>query len=148
MELLTPKPITIGQLARRTGVPIKALREYEGLGLLYTLGRSEGNYRLFNEDALWCVQVIRTLRSLGLTLKEIQDISAFYRQRPGEPVGPHLAERLDQALGRIEARMSDLEAVRQRILDFKATHTAALSGQTELALYASNPRRLAVKSAS
>lgn len=133
---------------RRAGVPIKTLREYERLGLLYTLGRSEGNYRLFNEDALWCVQVIRTLRSLGLTLKEIQEISAFYCQRPGEPIGPPLAERLDQALGRIETRMADLAAVRRRILDFKVSHAEALAGQAELTLYASDPRRLVVESAS
>lgn len=147
-EISAPKPMTIGQLARETGVPIKTLREYEHLGLIYTLGRSGSNYRLFNDEALWCVHVIGVLRSLGLTLKEIQEISSFYCQRPDEPTGPRLAEKLDQALSRIEARQSDLQAVRQRILDFKTTHTAALSGKAELALYASNPRRLAVKSAS
>ena len=140
--------MTIGQLARRTGVSIKALREYERLGLVYTLERSESNYRLFDEEALWCVHVIGVLRSLGLTLKEIQDISAFCCQRPGEPVGRHLEEKLDQALDRIEARMSDLRALRQRILDFKTTHAAALAGQAELALYTSDPRRLTVETAS
>src|SRR6266511_3762854 len=79
--MVVAKPMTIGQLSRRTGVPIKTLREYEQLGLIYTLGRSESNYRLFGEEALWCVQVIRTMRSLGLTLKEIQDIAALYLER-------------------------------------------------------------------
>ncbi len=101
--MVLAKPMTIGQLARRTGVPIKALREYEQLGLIYTLGRSESNYRLFDEEALWCVQVIRTMRSLGLTLKEIQDLTALYLERPGEPIGPHLGEKLEGALTRIEA---------------------------------------------
>lgn len=86
------------------------------------------------------MHVIGVLRSLSLTLKEIQHISAFYCQRPGEPIGPHLAEKLDQALRRIEARTNDLEKVRQRILDFKASHAAALAGQAELALYAADPR--------
>lgn len=45
--MLRTQALTIGQLAQRTGVPIKVLREYEGLGFLYTLGRSESNYRLF-----------------------------------------------------------------------------------------------------
>ncbi len=45
--MLRSQAMTIGQLSRRTGVPIKALREYERLGFLYTLGRSESNYRLF-----------------------------------------------------------------------------------------------------
>jgi hypothetical protein len=81
------------------------------------------------------------LRSLGLTLIEIQHISAFYCQRPAESIGPHLAEKLDQALRRIETRLSDLEALRQRILDFKTARATALAGQAELALYASDPRR-------
>jgi MerR family transcriptional regulator, copper efflux regulator len=45
--------MTIGRLSRRTGVLVKVLREYEDMGLIYTVGRSAGNYRLFDEDALW-----------------------------------------------------------------------------------------------
>ncbi len=55
--------MTIGQLARRAGVSIRALREYDALGLLYGLGRSDGNYRLFDDSALWCLQMIGSLRS-------------------------------------------------------------------------------------
>jgi DNA-binding transcriptional MerR regulator len=32
--------MTIGTLSRRTGVPVKTLRTYEDLGLIYTAGRS------------------------------------------------------------------------------------------------------------
>ena len=63
--------MTIGSLSRRTGVPVKTLRTYEDMGLIYTVGRSPGNYRLFGEDALWCVGVVTGLRGLGLTLDEI-----------------------------------------------------------------------------
>jgi DNA-binding transcriptional MerR regulator len=73
---MVQKPMTIGQLARRTGMSIKTLREYEQLGLLYTRGRSESNYRLFGEETLWCIEVIRTMRSLGLTINEIQELTA------------------------------------------------------------------------
>src|SRR5690348_10579233 len=59
------KPMTIGSLARRTGMPVKMLREYEDMGLIYSVGRSPGNYRLFGQDALWCVEMVRTLRGLG-----------------------------------------------------------------------------------
>ena len=138
--MVLAKPMTIGQLARRTGVPIKTLREYEQLGLIYTLGRSESNYRLFDEEALWCVQVIRTMRSLGLTLKDIQDLAALYLERPGKPIGPHLSEKLEAALGRIEVRIADLQALRQRIQDFQSAHAAELAGETELDLVASDPR--------
>ena len=53
--------MTIGTLSRRTGIPVKALRAYEDMGLLYTMGRSPGNYRLFDDEALWCAAVIALL---------------------------------------------------------------------------------------
>lgn len=148
VQMMLTKPMTIGQLSRRTGVPIKALREYEQLGLIYTLGRSESNYRLFDEEALWCVQVIRTMRSLGLTLKEIQDLTALYLERPGEPIGPHFGEKLEAALTRIEARITDLQALQQRIRDFQSAHAAELAGETELDLLASDPRQTVAKFSS
>ena len=133
------KAMTIGQLARRSGVSIRALREYEGMGLVYRLGRSGTNYRLFDEPALWCLQVINTLRSLGLTLKEIQEISAIYVEEREKPVGPHVQQKLDRALTRIAARIAELQEIRQRIVNFKAAHAAALDGLADLELYARDP---------
>lgn len=66
--------LTVGMLPQRTGVPVKALREYADAGLIYTVGRSAGNYRLFGEEALWCVEVIDTLRAVGLTVAEIRQL--------------------------------------------------------------------------
>jgi DNA-binding transcriptional MerR regulator len=82
--------MTVGGLARRTGLTVKAIRRYEAPGLIYSAGRSEGGYRLFDESALWCAQMISTLRSLGLTIKEIDAPRALYLERPGEPIGPRL----------------------------------------------------------
>jgi len=124
-DMLRSNAMTIGQLSRRSGVSIKVLRDYEDLGFLYTLGRSESNYRLFGEEALWCVQVVQGLRSLGLTLKEIQTLVTCYRERPGEPSGALLEAHLAQALARVEARITALQALRQRILEFQAASTGA-----------------------
>ncbi len=123
--MLRSNAMTIGQLSRRSGVSIKVLRDYEDLGFLYTLGRSESNYRLFGEEALWCVQVVQGLRSLGLTLKEIQTLVTCYRERPGETSGALLEAHLAQALARVEARITALQALRQRILEFQAASTGA-----------------------
>jgi MerR family copper efflux transcriptional regulator len=89
--------MTIGELARRTGLSVKAIREYEARGLIYTLGRSAGNYRLFDESALWCAQVIANLRAVGLTIKEIERVASEYLVRPEEPIGPHIAPLLASA---------------------------------------------------
>src|SRR6266487_169203 len=143
-EMLRSQAMTIGHLSRRSGVPIKVLRKYEDLGFLYTLGRSESNYCLFGEEALWCVQVVQGLRSLGLTLKELQTFTTAYLERSDEPVDALLEEQLAQALARIESHISTLQALRQRILEFQAAHTgrSARPEASALAqLLAADPRR-------
>jgi DNA-binding transcriptional MerR regulator len=130
--------MTVGELARRTGMSAKAIRQFEGLGLIYSAGRSEANYRLFDETAIWCVQVISSLRSLGLTIKEIQQLAAFYLDRPGEPIGPRLAELLERAEQRIEQRHEELDRIQRRIREFRAANSTALAGRSDLT---GDPRR-------
>jgi MerR family copper efflux transcriptional regulator len=133
--------MTVGELARRTGLSIKAIRRYEGLGLIYSAGRSAGGYRLFDDSALWCAHVIATLRSLGLTIKEIDRLGSAYLSRPDEPIGPRLAALLDRAERRIDDRIAELVAVRGRIGDYRAQHAAALSGRQDADLFGEDPRR-------
>jgi MerR family copper efflux transcriptional regulator len=135
--------MTVGELARRTGLSVKAIRQYEALGLIYSVGRSEGNYRLFDESALWCASVIETLRSLGLTIKEIDQLGRAYLSRPDEPIGPRLAALLDTAERRIDDRIAELEAVRGRIRHYRTRHAAALAGRHNADLFGSDPRRAA-----
>lgn len=133
--------MTIGELAQRTGLSIRSIREYEGLGLIYSAGRSPGDYRLFDQSALWCAQVIRNLRSLGLTIKEIERLAGLYLSRPQEPIGPHLAALLERAEHRIGERLTELESIRRRIQDFRSEHAAALAGDPEAGPFADDPRR-------
>jgi MerR family copper efflux transcriptional regulator len=133
--------MTVGELARRTGLSIKAIRQYEALGLIYSAGRSEAGYRLFDDSAPWCAQVIQRLRSLGLTIKEIDQLGRAYLSRPNEPIGPQLAALLDGADQRIDDRIAELEALRERIRDYRAQHTAALAGRPGADLFGPDPRR-------
>ena len=123
--------MTIGDLSRRTGVPVKTLRKYEDMGLIYTAGRSPGNYRLFDEEALWCVGVIGSLRGLGLTLAEIRELAEIYLARTEDPIGPRLAAVLQAARGRARDRIMELQRLLERIDDFEAGHAAELSGRAD-----------------
>src|SRR5215469_3021199 len=60
--------MTVGELPRRTGMPVKALREHTDWGVICIIGSSGANYRLSHGEALWCVQAISELRGLGLKL--------------------------------------------------------------------------------
>jgi MerR family copper efflux transcriptional regulator len=133
--------MTVGELARQTGLSIKAIRRYEALGLIYSAGRSEGNYRLFDASALWCAQVIAKLRSLGLTINEIDELGRVYLSRPQEPIGPPLARLLDRAEQRVDDRIAELTAVRGRISAFRTEHATALAGRPGGELFGEDPRR-------
>ena len=64
-------PYTIGQLARAAGLPTSTLRYYERAGLLEPTGRSEGNYRLYGEEALERLRFIRAAQATGLNRASI-----------------------------------------------------------------------------
>ncbi|AKT40544.1 MerR family transcriptional regulator [Chondromyces crocatus] len=91
--------LTIGELARRTGVPVKTLRFYSDEGLLPPSGRSRGNYRLYSERALARIDLIRTLREAGLGLPTIQAV--LHRDLP-------LPEAMRLRLTAIEAHIASL----------------------------------------
>ncbi len=133
--------MTIGELSRRTGVSIKVLRRYDEQGLLYSAGRSSANYRLYDESALWCVRVVTGLRNLGLTVGEIRELAAVYVGAPEQPIGPYVAERLHTARRRLDARIAELQELRQRIDEYEASHGAELAGDPESDLRLTDPTR-------
>jgi MerR family redox-sensitive transcriptional activator SoxR len=63
--------ITIGQLSRRTGVAVSAIRFYEERGLLQSL-RTSGNQRRFMRSDIRRVSFILIAQKLGLALCEIE----------------------------------------------------------------------------
>jgi DNA-binding transcriptional MerR regulator len=66
--------ITIGALARLTGLPVRTLRFYSDRGLVAPAGRSEAGYRLYDGAAPACVELVRTLRELGVDLPTIKRV--------------------------------------------------------------------------
>ena len=68
------KRLTIGQLAKESGVRTDTIRYYEQLGLIKPEGRSESGYRLYSDDAIRLVQFIRRAKDLGFKLAEIKTL--------------------------------------------------------------------------
>ncbi|MEU3096149.1 MerR family transcriptional regulator [Streptomyces sp. NPDC006967] len=61
----------IGEVARRSGVSARMLRHYDSLGLLHPTGRTGAGYREYSGDDIRRIFHIESLRSLGLSLREI-----------------------------------------------------------------------------
>ncbi|MEU8215177.1 MerR family transcriptional regulator [Micromonospora taraxaci] len=65
---------TIGDLARRTGLSVKTIRYYADSGIVPPTDRSPAGYRLFDAEAVARLELVRTLRDLGLDLTTIRRV--------------------------------------------------------------------------
>ena len=96
--------LTIGELARRTGVTTSALRYYEELGLLPAPARISGQRR-YPESAARLVAAILLYSDAGFTLAEQKALMAPRDGAPGE--WRQLAQRklaeLDEQIARAQA---------------------------------------------
>lgn len=61
----------IGDVARRSGVSARMLRHYDALGLVRATGRTEAGYREYSDDDIRRIFHIESLRSLGLSLRDV-----------------------------------------------------------------------------
>ncbi|WP_432138135.1 MULTISPECIES: MerR family transcriptional regulator [unclassified Streptomyces] len=61
----------IGEVARRSGVSPRMLRHYDALGLVRPTGRTVGGYREYSPEDVRRIFHVESLRSLGLSLKQI-----------------------------------------------------------------------------
>jgi DNA-binding transcriptional MerR regulator len=103
---------TIGRLARRTGVPVRTIRFWSDIGLVTPAGRSAGGYRLYDAEAVARLDLVRTLRELGLGLDVVQDVLA--RQRTLAEVADVHARALDAEIRTLRVRRAVLRAVARR----------------------------------
>jgi DNA-binding transcriptional MerR regulator len=74
--------LTIGELARRTGVTTSALRYYDELGLVRPDRRVSG-HRRYGVDAVDAVGVIRFFQEVGFTLAETRRLVGSRKRSPG-----------------------------------------------------------------
>jgi len=106
------RTFTIGELARRTGLPVKTIRFYSDEGLLPPTDRTPSGYRLYDTRALARLELIKTVRELGLGLADIALVLAE------EATVPRLAARhieaLDEQIRRLRLRRAVLRAVVKR----------------------------------
>ncbi|MEV7808669.1 MerR family transcriptional regulator [Microbispora sp. NPDC088329] len=65
---------SIGELARRTGLTVKAIRFYSDRGIVPPTGRSPAGYRLYDTGAVARLDLVRTLRDLGVGLPVIRKV--------------------------------------------------------------------------
>ena len=64
----------IGEVATRTELSLRSLRHWEEVGLLTPSGRTDGGFRLYTEDDVQKILVIRRMKPLGFSLDEMKAV--------------------------------------------------------------------------
>lgn len=68
----TAEAMHIGEVAARTELSLRSLRHWEEVGLLQPSGRTAGGFRLYTEDDVEKILVIRRMKPLGFSLDEMR----------------------------------------------------------------------------
>ncbi|WP_063039816.1 helix-turn-helix domain-containing protein [Nocardia grenadensis] len=103
---------TIGELARRTGLSVRTIRFWSDSGVVPATDRSPSGYRLYDTEAVARLDLVRTLRELGLDLPTVQKV--LRRQATVAEVAASHARALDAEIRTLRIRRAVLRSVAHR----------------------------------
>jgi DNA-binding transcriptional MerR regulator len=103
---------SIGELARRTGLAVRTIRFYSDSGVVPPTNRNPAGYRFYDLDALVRLDLVRTLRDLGVDLATIKRV--LEREITVPEVAATHAEALDVQIRALRLRRAVLQAVAKR----------------------------------
>lgn len=108
----------IGDLAKRTGCQVETVRFYEKEGLLPEPSRSEGNFRLYDEEHIERLRFIRHCRSLDMALNEIRALLKFH-DAPENNCG-EVNILLDEHIGHVASRIAELKSLERQLKNLRS----------------------------
>jgi DNA-binding transcriptional MerR regulator len=109
MAVTEEQLMSIGQLARSTGVAATALRYYEREGVLIPKLRTRAGYRLYDQQAVEELGFIRSAQAVGFTLDDIRTLMSF--DGTPERSKKEVQALIETRLGELAAKMRDLRRV-------------------------------------
>jgi DNA-binding transcriptional MerR regulator len=104
----------IGEVAKDSGVTVDTVRFYERVGVLPPPARTESGYRDYDPSTVERIRLTRALQAIGFTLADAVDALAAHDA--GGATCESERWRLQAALDRVDAKLADLNALRDRIV--------------------------------
>jgi DNA-binding transcriptional MerR regulator len=103
-----PEELSIGDVARETGLSVHALRFYEREGLLVTqhVARGSGGHRRYSPQDVYWLRICIKLRRSGMPLAKIRRLAELVREGPGNE--PERLELLREQQRHVEEQLADL----------------------------------------
>lgn len=73
--------MTIGELAKQSGVNAKLIRHYESTGVISKATRSTSGYRQYSENDIHILRFVKRARNLGFPMKEIKQLLGLWKNK-------------------------------------------------------------------
>lgn len=107
--------LSVGQLAKRSGLAVSALHFYEKKGLIRSM-RNAGNQRRYARDALRRLAVIRVAQRVGVPLASVR---LAFASLPDERTPTRAEWAMMSAVWRneLDVRIRDLQQLRDQLVD-------------------------------
>ena len=106
------KGLTIGKIAKQTGVNAVTLRFYEQCGLIPKANRTPAGYRMYPENLVEQVKFVKNAKTAGFSLAEISELSELV----GFDTNAHAPqEKVSEKLVNVTEKMQALKKVQKHL---------------------------------
>ncbi len=105
--------LTIGQVAKNTGITVETVRFYERQGLLAASARTDSGYRQYTPDTLKRIRFIQRAKGVGFTLSEINELLKL-RKDPHTTCTDMKLRALEK-IESIDRKLNDLNRIRESL---------------------------------
>lgn len=131
MSKAETKPVQIGELAKSLAITTRTIRYYEEIGLMGKTERLGGGTRTYNKDDILRLKFILKLKTMGISLKEIQELSDIFdiHEKDFSKITPKLIEILDSHIAKVDEKMANLSSLRKDIVEYRIRMTEFLTHQ-------------------
>lgn len=107
----------IGELASKADIASSTIRYYESLGLLPKPKRSDAGYRIYDENSLAMLQMIKLGQSLGFTLEELPKLLS-----PDVDIDHQLVmQKLNSKQEELSSMISQLQTKQRQLTQLQST---------------------------
>ena len=120
--------VQIGTLAKQLSITTRTIRYYEEIGLMGKTERLGGGTRTYNKDDVLRLKFILKLKGLGISLKEIHELSDIFdiNEQDFHTITPKLIEILDRHISLVDEKMASLSSLRSDIVSDRVRITEFL----------------------
>jgi len=107
------KPLSIGEVARLTGVGVETVRFYEREDLISEPLRRSSGYRQYSLDVVPRIKFIKRARELGFSLSEIKEL--FSLRVDPDTTCSEVRQRVERKISEIDEKVSDLRKMQHAL---------------------------------